>query len=489
MSARRLGAGIAGAAALIAVITVLSRVVGFGRTLVFSGTVGTTCVGEAYTAANTLPNVLFEVAAGGALAGAVVPLVAGPVAAAASGRGHEVAAHRAQVDRTASALLTWAVLVLLPLSLAVALLAGPVMELLLDEEDCPGQVALATRMLVVFAPQVVLYGVGVVLSGVLQAHHRFGWPAAAPLLSSLVVITGYQAYAVTATQGGTRPGAVAEAWLAWGTTAGVAVMTLPLLLPVLRCGVRLRPRLSFPAGVARRGRALAAAGLAALLAQQLSVLVALRMTTDRGATGAINVFTYTQAVYLLPYAVLAVPLATAAFPRLSARASAGDHEGYARTAATTTRAVLLVSLAGAAVLVASAGSVEAFFRSIDRGEVRGMAAALAAIAPGLVGFALIAHVGRALYALHRGRQAAVATVTGWGVVVVGMVVGAVLAPRPVDVVAGLAVGSSLGMTVAGVLLVRALAQDQQQHRGDEEVQVGEEAAPVGVVLHVGHGVD
>jgi putative peptidoglycan lipid II flippase len=461
---RRLGAGLAGAAALIAVITVVSRVVGFGRWLVFSGSVGATCVGQAYSTANQLPNVLFEVVAGGALAGAVIPLLAGPLARVAeAGAGGKAAAavvesHRREVDRTASALLTWTVLVLLPLSVVVALLADPLIGLLLGREGCAGQTQLAVRMLVVFAPQVVLYGIGVVLTGVLQAHHRFAWPAVAPLLSSLVVIGAYRAYA--ATSAGAREverlPSSAEAWLAWGTTAGVAVMTLPLLVPVLRCGVRLRPTVTFPAGVARRAGRLAAAGIAALLAQQASVLAVVKISNTAGTTGTLNVFQYTQAVYLLPYAVLAVPLATAAFPRLASHAATGDRKGYASTSSTTTRAVLLVSLAGAAVLVATAWPVGAFFGVIDDGSVVGMGAALVAIAPGLVGFALIAHLGRALYALERGRDAAMATVAGWVAVVLAMVGGGLLARSRDDVVVWLGAGSSVGMTVAGALLLVAL---------------------------------
>ena len=49
-------------------------------------------------------------------------------------------------------------------------------------------VAVATRMLAVFAPQILLYGLAVVLYGILQAHRRFVAPALAPVLSSLVVI-------------------------------------------------------------------------------------------------------------------------------------------------------------------------------------------------------------------------------------------------------------------------------------------------------------
>src|SRR6202044_4191511 len=51
-----------------------------------------------------------------------------------------------------------------------------------------------TRMLIVFAPQVLLYGLAVVLYGILQSYRRFGAPALAPLLSSLVVIAAYAAF-------------------------------------------------------------------------------------------------------------------------------------------------------------------------------------------------------------------------------------------------------------------------------------------------------
>jgi putative peptidoglycan lipid II flippase len=50
-------------------------------------------------------------------------------------------------------------------------------------------------MLRVFAPQLPLYGAGIVLTGVLQAHHRFAWPVIAPLLSSVTVMGAYQTYA------------------------------------------------------------------------------------------------------------------------------------------------------------------------------------------------------------------------------------------------------------------------------------------------------
>ena len=457
----RLAAGMAGAAAAIAVLTLLSRVVGFGRWLVFSGTVGSSCVGSAYASANLVPNVLFEVVAGGALAASVVPVLSSAIV-----RGDTAAA-----SRTASALLTWTVLVLTPVAVVVAVLAGPITSALLRADQCPGQGASAARMLVAFAPQVVLYGVGIVLTGVLQAHRRFIGPALAPLVSSVVVIGVYLLFAATTHRPG---GAAAASWLpdrggelllALGTTAGVLVLSLPLLVPAHRAGVRLRPTLRFDAGVAAHARRLAAAGLAGLLAQQLLVLVTVRLTNGSGGAGALNVYQYVQAVYLLPYAVLAVPLATAAFPTLSGQAAADAGEAFAGTLTRSTRLVVLVAVAGAAVLVAAAPAVGQLFATLDAGgaALGALPLALTAFAPGLVGFSLIAHLGRALFAAGRSAFAARATVAGWLVAVVASVVLVPLlagsaSSAPTRTLLALGLASSAGMTVAGALLVAGAAR-------------------------------
>jgi len=424
----------------------------------FSGSVGAGCTGTAYAAANQIPNVLFEVVAGGALAGAVVPAVAGALA-----RGR-----RADADRVASALLTWTVLGLVPVSLLLAVVAAPVTGLLLHGPTCPGAGDLAARMLVVFAPQVLLYGIGIVLTGVLQAHHRFAGPAVAPLMSSVVVIGAYLWYAALAGPGreaeGYLPGREAEWVLSVGTTLGVVALSLPLFVPAARAGVRLRPALRFPPGVATTVRSLAGAGVGALLAQQAAVIVVLALATRSGGPGAINAYQYAQAVYLLPYAVLAVPVATAAFPRLSRHAASGDTTAFAATNAATTRAVLVAAAVGAAALAAVAPAVQRLFASLDAvggPALEALAVAVTVLAVGLPGWALVAHLGRTLYALGRGRAAAAATAAGWlAVVVASLVAVPALAEAgngpERSAVAGLAAGNSVGMVIAGVLLVLAV---------------------------------
>lgn len=460
MSRRGVLSGLAGAAALISVVTVVSRLLGFTRTLVFTGSVGLTDVGDAYNWANTLPNVLFEVAAGGALAGALIPVIAGPLA-----RGM-----RDDVSRIASAMLGWTLAGLTVLAVLLAVLAGPVSGLVPGAG--PETRALIAFLIRVFAVQLPFYGLAVVLSGVLQAQRRFVWPAFAPVLSSLVVIGTYVAYGrvlagadvdvATSTAGGLPDGAAAL--LGWGTTAGVLAMGLPLLIPVRRSGVRLRPALRFPPGVAARARGLALAGIGGLVAQQASVLATIQLSRQYGGEGALSAWqTMVQPVYLLPYAVLAVPLATSTFPRLAARAAADDRAGYAPLAAVTTRAVLVAGAVGAAMLAAVAPAVATLYGAIGSGApalIASVDVPLTLIAPGLLGMGLIFHVSRALYALERGRLAVLAVSSGWlTVVVASWVACLVMVPGAADgpaTLRALAVGTSVGMLVAGLALVLVL---------------------------------
>ncbi len=458
--------GVFAAAGLIAVVTLAARVLGFGRWLVFSQSVGATCVGSVYQAANQLPNVIFEVAAGGALAAVAVPIIAGQLADGAQD----------EAAQTASAMLTWALAVLAPLSMVMAVAARPLSTLLVDSQRCSGSTDLMAAMLVVFAPQIALYGVGIVLAGVLQAHRRFLAAAAAPLLSSVVVMATYLLYAALAQGRGndlTRLPVEASTVLAVGTTLGVVALSLPLLIPVHRAGIRLHLTWAFPPGVARRARALAGAGLLALVAQQVAVLVALWVSQHRGGPGTLNIYAYVQAVYLLPYAVLAVPIATAAFPALATgmNQSAVDRaqqtsavDRAQQTLSSSARAITVATCAGAAVLFAAAPPIGAFFSSLDAGRhspsgqeaLAALPAALSAFAPGLVGFGLLALFTRALYA--RGRPGVAGGVAALGWLIAAAVPLALLQgdAGPQNTLQSLGLASSLGMTVAALGLLVAV---------------------------------
>lgn len=460
----RPASGLLGAAVLIAVATVASRVVGFGRWLVFSHTVGAGSLADAYNSANQLPNIVFEITAGGALAGVAVPLLAGPLTGAGDGP-----ADRDRASRIVSALLTWTLAVLIPLSATGVALVGPMGHILGSGHGADAATRLLyehqiSRFLMFFLPQIPLYGAAVVLGATLQADRRFLAPALAPLLSSLVVIASYTVFAFLDRGRGAHLRDLhhaPELVLALGTSAGVLILVLSLLPAVRRAKLTLRPTFRFPDGVARRARSLGVAGVATLAAQQLAVLtIVLLANAGHASTGTLTVFNLVWAVYSLPYAVLAVPVATSAFTDLSAKWAAGDRRGYAHGVAATTQAVVIFSAAGASVLAAAAWPTARLFLTARHGSGGGvtvemMGQGLTAFAPGLIGYGLLAHLSRALYAAGRGRAAAVAVCAGWATVLVADLTLVSLLPGQ-DAVIALGLGNVLGMSVAGAALLLAV---------------------------------
>ena len=436
-------ARLAGAAALIAVLTVLARLAGFARTGLFSWLFQQSDLGSVYVVANTVPNIIFEIVAGGALASLVVPVLAGAVAAG----------DREAVARTAGALLTWVVTLLVPLAVLVAVFAAPIVAVIADDPD-PQQVAAGARMLRLFAPQLPLYGIGIVLTGVLQAHRRFAWPVIAPLLSSVTVIGVYLLFLALEGRAPTVAGVGAggELLLSGGTTLGVVALSLPLLIPLRRLGVRPRLGYHFDAEARTRIGPLVIAGVVTVAAQQIALLVILkRLPIDLGAP---IIYNLVQTVYLLPWAVFAVPLAVAAYPTLAAASAVGDEQAYRRTLAPTVRGVLLFSSLGAAVLVGVAGPVARFFFDAPQ-MVDPTAAAVTAFAPGLLGYGLFAVLSRALYARGAVRDATLAITVGWLVVPAAVIGFALLVPRE-ERVSAVGAANSLGMLVLGALLVAAV---------------------------------
>lgn len=448
------GASLGAKAGQVGTFTLASRLLGFLRWVVQAATVGSGAMAGAYSSANQIPNVFYEVVVGGALAGTVVPLLAGAIAHG----------QREKVRETASGLLGLTLAVLVPLALLMALFAEPLAQLLVTSDTrmggdkaaivyWGGSHQLVVAFLRMFALQIPLYGLGVVLTGVLQAYNRFTWPALAPIFSSLVVMLTYGIYGVLIDAGHY---AQAVLTLGWGTTAGVAALSLPLLWPVHRLGLGLRARLRLPAGTFTQLRSLAGAGIAALIAQQISVLTVVAVARRYGSAGTIAIYQYTQAIYVLPYAVLAVPLATVVYPQLAARLAAKHVSRETKDLiANSTALVTLAACVGAGALMLGAPVAQQVFGLIT--TVDYMGAALVAFAPGLVGYALIYQLTRVLYVLDAARSAALATCLGWLVVAGASWMFSANAKGPA-VLVYLGAASSAGMSLAGVALALVLAR-------------------------------
>jgi putative peptidoglycan lipid II flippase len=243
----------------------------------------------------------------------------------------------------------------------------------------------------------------------------------------------------------------AEYLLSGGTTLGVLALVLTAVIPVWRLHIRSRPTLRFPAGVGSRVRRLAMAGVAALIAQDASVAVVILLANRYGDKGSLVIYGFAWAVFVVPYAVLAIPIATSAFPELSTH----DTEAglvFDETAAASSRAAMVASWLGAAVLIGAREPIARVFESRSHEGTSVLALALAAFALGLVGYGLSANLSRVLYARRRNGAPAAAIAGGWLLVIVAdvLIVPFVPAARVVPV---LGLGTAFGLTVSGVALL------------------------------------
>ena len=444
-------AAIARGAALIAGITAVSRMFGLVRTLVFAQSVGAGCIGTAYVTANQVPNLIYELALGGALTCAMVPVLA-----RSAERSRSDPAQRARVAQISSAMLTWTVIILVPLTVLIAALAGPIASLLMPANPnaaCarPDMVNITSNMIVVFAPQILLYGLSVVLFGLLQAHRKFTGPTLAPVLANVVMISSYLLFA-SLDKGLplARTPLAAGLVLSIGATLNIAMLVIVSLPPTWRLHLGLRPALKFPAGVLRMVGGLAVVGVLEFLVGDASGVVTIDLANGRGDTGALVLSNYSSLVFNSVSAVLALSIVTSAFPALSA--ATGD--AFNKTCAGSTRAVVLLSGLGTAVIAAVALPA-AHVLAKQPEQVSQLVQSFLLYAPAVAGYGVIVNTSRVMFALGRLKVAAAGLIAPSLLSMLASVILVSLVPAHL-VVAALALSTTIGMLIPAVPLVFAI---------------------------------
>lgn len=439
------------AAGLVLVLTLVARIAGFVRYLVFGGSVGGGDIGTTYATINLLPNVLFEILAGGALAAITVPLLSGLM---------DRPGGRALTHQIMASLVTWALLLTVPVAAFVALCAPQLSVLILSSSAEAAMVDIGTWFLRIFAVQIPLYAITVILSAYLQSRHRFGWPAALPLVSSLVVMASYGLYAVLVPSSTTA--ATLDSTGLWvlggGTSAGVLAMATVAGVAALKAGWRPAIRVRMPNTYAQQAVRLGAAGVGTVLAQQAVIALIMLLAMRLGGTGTLVLFQYAQAVYLLPYAVLVVPLITTTFPQLSELRLFADTVEFARVATRSLRLIIALSLLGSTALIAAAPAVDQFFFQLDRSAVKGVGPSLAGLGLGLGGYAISSYGARVLAAALRTRDSLLVGSVGWVAAGAFIVLISFLSPQrhPAEAATTFALAIAFGMGVAGVVTLTRL---------------------------------
>jgi murein biosynthesis integral membrane protein MurJ len=443
---------------IMVVGTLLSRVTGMLRVIVLVATLGVaeSKLADTYNVANTTPNIIYELVLGGILSSIFVPLFV----EVRRTRGREAAWHVARSVMT----VTFVVLGLLALA---AVLAAPwIIQLYIHGGD-PVEEAEAQRvggqLLAMFMPQVVFYGVGAVMTGLLNANRRFGVPMFAPILNNLVVIAvGVSFHLLVGGRvpqlGGVTTGQ--KLLLGLGTTAGVVAMTMVQWPFLRRMGFRYRWVWDVRDPAIRKMAALSAFTIGYVVVNQLRYLVT--PVLAYGVKGGYTAYTTAFIFFQLPHGVFAVSVITALLPQMSEHAVARDWDAFRSAVSRGVRLTAAVLLPAAVGYLALAGPIVQLLLVhgvVEQGSDSQLllTRVLVVFVLGLVSFSTFQLTLRAFYALQDTRTVFRLNLVAAVVNVVLDLLLFSLLPTPWKV-PGLAAGHAISYTVGAVLLLVALSR-------------------------------
>lgn len=389
------------ATAAMAAGTVLSRLTGFGRVVALAYALGFFRLTDTYNLANTTPNIVYELVLGGVLSATLVPVFV------------EHLARRDEDDAwdAVSAVATVALAVAAAVTVAFALCAPWVIRLYtfrVGGAEGRDQQAVATQLLRMFAPQVLLYAAITVATAVLHARRRFLATATTPVLNNLVVIAVLLAFPHVARDrslSSVRHDTAALALLGLGTTAGVAAQAAALWPSLRRARARLRFRWAPRHDAVRTVARLSGWTLGYVATNQLALWVVLALANGR--EGDVAAYQSAYLFFLLPHAVVAVSVMTALLPDLAERWSAGDPDGFRERLGLGLRviaAVLVPAAAGYMVLARPLIRLVLLHGSLSLASADTTATLLAIFAAGLPAFSAYLLLMRAYQAMQDTRS-------------------------------------------------------------------------------------
>ncbi len=423
------------AATLVVALFFLSRVTGLAREMVIGARFGTSAELDAYLAAFRVPDLLFQLMAGGALGSAFIPVFTGLLT-------------RQQLPtawRLFSAVLNLVWLLMTALALVAVLLAPFLVRTLLAPGFSPAQQALTVALMRWMLISTVVFGLSGIMMAVLNSFQHFLLPALAPVLYNLSIIAG--AWFL-----GPRIGVYG---LVIGVVAGAFLHLDSQIIGLWWYRARYRPVLGLADPHVHEVARLMGPRVLGLAAVQINFWVNTLLASGL-PPGSLSALNYAWLLMLLPQGIVAQAVATAAFPTFAALEARGQLDELRRIVSQTLRGVLFLAIPAAAGLFV--WRVPLIRMLLERGEFTALstqltATALACYAFGLIGHSAVEIVARAFYALHDTRTPVLVTCAG---VALNIVLSLTLLPWLAYV--GLALANTLATLIEMAALLWLLAR-------------------------------
>lgn len=310
-----------------------AMVVGLVRQRIVAGIFGTSAEMDAYTAANGIPELLFTMLAGGALAFAFIPVYSGLLSRD----------KRREANDLASGVINTILLLTSAAALILAWFAPTLVRApwgIAPHFDSRTQ-QLTISLMRILLLSTIIFALSSILTGALHAHQHFLLPAIAPIMYSLGIIIGALALAPSLGIFG----------LAWGAAIGAALHLLIQVPGLVRYRIRWRPILGWSGAPLRRVAFLMAPRVIDLLMARASIdWINANLGSGLGS-GRVSSLRYAFQLMNMPWTLIGTAIGIAVFPTLAAFAAQEDLSAQRRALSDALRAILTLALPAAAGLI------------------------------------------------------------------------------------------------------------------------------------------
>ncbi len=340
--------------AVMAAGTVVSRASGFVRGALLAAALGAFLHADVFNIANTIPNMLYILLAGGVVNAVLVPQL--------------VRAMKNDEDRGeayTNRIITLAGLFLFVVTVLMVVAAPLLMRLFLSPKYFTPELSAQLESVIDFAryclPQVFFYGMFVLVGQVLNARGRFGPMMWAPIANNVISVAVLVTYLLVFGPAKDLFGgytAQQELLLGLGSTLGIAVQFLVLLPYLKKSGFLYRPRFDFRGTGLGHTLRLGVWTVLFVVVNQVAYTVVVRLASGGSASQlgggdpgtGYTIYSQSFLLVMVPHSVVTVSLATAVLPRLSAHAAENRLREVGASLASTLRTTLALIIPFAMLL-------------------------------------------------------------------------------------------------------------------------------------------
>lgn len=390
------------ATTIVSAALLISRIFGMLRTSLFAAAFGYNHTTDAYTLAFTMPDAIFNIVAGGALASAIIPVFNDYMIRKKD---------RAAAWRVASLALNTAMILLVVFSIIAIVFTEPIMRLFYSDvfaPNCTGSGCygpLAVQLTRIMLLQPIFLGGATVAIALLQARQSFVAPAIGQVIYTVTVVGGIGATLLDSKYGifGGHLGIYGPTW---GVVAGAVLQLLVQIPALMKAKMQYTPAISFThPGVLEIGRLMGPRVLNATVLYT-SVFINRFLLTGLTAAGVLTGYTTAFSLIQLPNGVIGMALAQAAFPTLSTLVSAGEWDRLRHNVLRAIQAILFLSIPSSIGLMVFAGPISRAlldYHNFDPSKLPTVSQPLIFFAIGLTGLSLVEILTRSFYALENTR--------------------------------------------------------------------------------------